>query len=410
MKTDIRLIRVRAAVLGLMCAAAMLLGAPGSAVAQFFGMWGGMEGMQSPAVSARKFRQYSEMLALTPDQKRAGEDLLAGYSTDYQAAVKRAEEIFQAMQEEAQQSADWNVYEEVMPGVMRKFKIKTDKLNHGFMDDLKSLLDDRQLQRFAAVERTHRRSINNSFGFESGQKIDLAELVSDMRLDSASAGALAGPVEQYEIELDRENVARAKLMDEMMEYWYEQSEKDKPANEMYQDEKFTKYMKDFGDSAKKAAELNDRYARQLQALLPQEKQKEFDQQVKAQKYPMVYKKSYAMRVLEAAEKLPDLEATQKEGIKGIKETYEREAGSSNDRWADTIGQLQGETGGDEGMMGGMWQVKENEKFTAARDARKQLDDRTIDQVKALLTEEQRKKLPSKKHRPEFDFDAPSQTK
>jgi hypothetical protein len=106
--------------------------------------------------------------------------------------------------------------------------------------------------------------------------------------------------------------------------------------------------------------------------------------------------------------MPDLDPTQKEGIKGIKETYERDAGASNDRWADTIAQIQSETGGGNDMYGGgMWQVQQNEKYTAAREARKQLDDKTVDGVKALLNEEQKKKLPSKKHRPEFDFDAPS---
>jgi hypothetical protein len=408
MKTESRWTGMRMLVLGLACLTAVLVGAPRTARAQF-GMMGGMEGMQNPAVTTRKLKQYSEVLGLSADQKKAAEDLLSGYDTEYRAATKRAEEIFQAMQEEAQESGDWQIYQEVMPGVMRKFKLKTDKLNHGFMDDLKSLLDDRQLQRFPAVERMHRRSTNNSVVWESADKIDLTEVVSEMRLDSAAAGTIAAPIEQYEMDLDKEIVARGKLMDEMMDYWYEQSEKDKGEEQFWQDPKFQKYMKDFGESGKRIAEVNDRYAKQVQALLPPDKQKDFDTQVKRLKYPMVYKKSYAMRVLETAEKLPDLDATQKEGIKGIKETYERDAASANDRWVDTIVQIQSEQGGaNDGMMGGMmYQVAQNDKFTAVRDARKKLDDKTVDAVKALLNEEQKKKLPSKKNRPEFDFDAPS---
>jgi hypothetical protein len=167
-------------------------------------------------------------------------------------------------------------------------------------------------------------------------------------------------------------------------------------------------MQDLGDAGKRLESINSKYIPQVRAALPEASQADFDLQIKIAKYPAIYRRSYASRIFDAVDKLPDLEPAQKEGLKNLKETYLRESAAANDRWASVLDDLKSAQGDEMAMMGGgMWMIQQDQKYIEVRDARKAVDDKAVDSVNALLTEAQRAKLPKKNYRPEWDFDRTS---
>ncbi len=407
--------RIRsAAIVATLAVASFGIGSESRAQFGMFGMEAEMGDFLKPAVSTRMLKQYGDMLGLSEDQKRAAEELLAAYQGDFRDSVDRLKEVYQAMQEESQDTGEWEVYQEVLPNAMVKYMRKADGLNKVLLDDLKAVLTPAQLEQFPVFERALRRKSTFKMGFEGTQKIDLSEMITNLRLDAGSWGSVGPSVGQYEQEMDTVIVAHNKMVREMMDAMLKAMESGKGA--MWENpemmETMQKMQKDFEDNAKKFGEINDKYIRQVEGLLPEDKKGEFQREVQITKYPMVYKRSQASRYIETAEKLADLDAGQKEGLKGLKEAYLRDAESANTKWASVIDEVRSSQSG-EGMGfggGGIWMLRQNEKYIEAQTARKTLDTKTMESVKALLNEEQKKKMPSASKRPEFDFDLPLGTK
>jgi len=373
------------------------------------GMGGEMREMLKPAVNSRQLKRYSDVLGLTPAQKQAADDLLAAYQGDFRDLVSRLEEVYQAVQDETSETGEWEMYQTVIPDAMIKFMKKSEKLNKGVLEDIKAVLSEQQAARFVVFERAVRRSGSFNAMFDGMQKVNLTELIDGLRLDPGAGTAIGGTVEQYETELDPILVRLDKTIKDFMEVMSQEMAAGRRPEE--DGEKMAAFMKDVMESGKQVATVNEKYVRLITPQLPEDAQKELDLAVKTAKYPQVYKRSQAMRIISAAEALTDLEASQREGIKGIKETYERDAATANGRWTTAIDDVMG-SGGDDpnSMMMMKWQLKENEKYKEAAAARKALDEKTVDSVRALLSEDQKAKLPSATKRPEFDMDAPLGTR
>lgn len=385
------------------CAAVLLLGAPRAVHAQM-GAMKAMTGMQTPSIGARQVKQYEEILGLSPEQRKAAEELLVGYETDFHAAVRRLEDITKAMQAEFTQSGDLKVYQEILPDVMKKFSKRVKKIEQGMLDDLKALLDDKQASRWALVERAHRRNTTISWGTLSGESVDLADIVAGLRLDSAGTAAVAPILEQYDADLDKALIARNTIMTEQMDSAWDRM--------MSPDfEKMKKDIKDLKDAGRPIVELNKRYVRQIEGVLPTENREQFNSEVRTHSYPTVYRKPYAMRVLEAAEKLADLDAGQRDSLKSLKESYLRDVTAANTSWAGAIDEQEADDSNPFAAWAGAFgQQEQPGKIKDAKEERKRIDEKTIESIKQLLNEAQRAKLPDQKSRPEFDYDAAPQAK
>jgi hypothetical protein len=401
-----RLNRLLAAALA---AVTMTVAVP-QASAQFglMSMGGEMGDLVKPSNNARLLKEYAAILSLSPDQKRAADELLFAYQSEFRDNVSRLEEIYQSVNEEIQETADYELYQTVLPGIMIKFMKRADALNKTFMDDLRMLLEPAQLERFPAVERLHRRAGSVKLGLEGLQRFDHVETVGHLGLDAATASNVAATLEQYSSDLDREIVARDKLFREVLE---EMAKILEDGKQLYEDPEFmTKWFKEMSESGERIQAVNTRYIAQVRGAIPEAAQQAFDVEVKLTKYPAIYRDTHASRVFAAAEKLPDLDATQREALKTLKESYVRESQTANDKWAGILDELKANQSTEEGMMGGgIWMIRQDPKYVEARDARKAIDDKAADSVAALLTEAQRATLPKKNDRPEWDFDrAPGQ--
>jgi hypothetical protein len=366
------------------------------------GAWRAMAGgMTTPNVNARQLKLYAKLLALSPDQTSAAEALLAGYETEYLAAIKRFQEIQQAANQEFMQSGDMQEVQGAVQDAIKKFNKRTAALETSLMSDLKAILEPAQAEKWPQVERMHRRLSTINWGSISGESVDIADLVEGLRLTPEQAAPIAPLLAQYELDLDRELKTRNALIEEQMKDWLEGGF----AN--FDLEKMKKQASDLREAGRKIYELNKRYAAQVQPLVPSDLQDEFAQKVKLSSHPVVYRQSHADRVLASALKLPDLDASQREALTILSDTHGREAAAINDRWAAAITDNELNPTDDNPFASMMPNRQLPPAIKDAKEARDALDQRTIDAVTALLTETQRAKLPEKKYRPDLDFDAPS---
>lgn len=364
------------------------------------GAWRAMAGgMTTPNVNGRQMKLYAKTLNLSPAQAEAANDLLSAYEIEYLAAIKRFQEIQQAINQEFMQTGEMEVIQSTMQDAMKKFGKKTTQLEKGLLDDIKTLLDQQQLDQWPALERLHRRSTTINWGSLSGESVDLNDLVEGMRLTPAQASAIAPTLAQYELDLDRELQARNAHIQQQIADSLENGF----AN--FDMDKLQKQAADLREAGRKILELNKRYAAQVQALIPEDKQAEFAEKVRLASHPAVYKKSYPIYLIEAALKLPDLETNQREGLQAIEETYRREAQAINERWAAAITEYELNPPDQNPWAAFMPNRELPEPLKNAKEARAELDKRNVDAVKALLTESQMAQMPERNYRPDLDFNA-----
>jgi Spy/CpxP family protein refolding chaperone len=378
--------------------ACALFFAAAPAHAQWFSPWQVMEDANTPGVGARQFKQYAELLNLSPDQRSAGEELFSAYEREYRGISKRMQEVNKSIQEEYDNDDEIDIWREVWPKVIKNFLKKTEKLDKGFMDDLRALLDAGQQSRWPQVERLHRRQTTLNHGTRPGEQIDLIDIVQGMRMDPAALQSVNPLLEQYAADLDRELVARDKFIDNSMDRFF-----DGWTN--WDQEKMKQLYSEMNKLSQKIVDVNHTYARQIQGVLPADLQEPFDLRVKQRMFPRVYRKTFAARVIETALALPDLDPGQREGVKGIRETFERESTAINDKWAAGLEEQEARRRENPSPWG--WGGDDDPKIVEARKQRKDLEKKTVDSISAILTAEQRKKLPDRKWKPEFDLDAPS---
>lgn len=362
-----------------------------------------MGGMTTPSMNGRQLRQYADLLGLSEAQRKAAEQLLSGYEAEYLAAVSRLTELQQSMQAEFTQTGDFSAMQDLMGDMMKKFRRRTDTVEKALIDDLKALLTPEQLERWPLVERAHRRKTTINWGSLSGESVDMAELVEGLRLEPGQQASLNETLEQYAVDLDRELIARNRVLDEQVASWLERV--------MNPDmEKIQAQQKTLRESSLKILELNKRYARQIEGLLPLEAQGAFREKVKLASFSQVYRKPHVLRAIEAAEKFEGLDGPTREAMKNVRDQYARDVATANDAWAAAI--VENEMIEEDGFqaMGRQFGGQLPENVKQAKETRDTIDKKAMESLKALLTEEQQKLLPDAKSRPEFDYDAATSVK
>lgn len=378
-------------------AASLLLVAP-SASAQFGrGPGGGMMGgnWDEPTISSKEIERYAKIAKLTPDQVDNAKGMLEGFNTEYNTVRAEMRKAFDSMREEARESGDNSIWRDAGK-MMQGFQKKVEKLETQYFDDVKLLLTEEQAAKWPAVERARRRekSVPRG-GLLSGEAVDLVKIVTtDLKLSEAEIGAVQPLLDEYETDLDRVLAERDKAYEEGMA---------QGAN-LFMTQQMDKIEELFGkarDAAAKVKDVNKRYARQVEAGLPEAKHAEFEKEVKKASFPRVYRPTYVSRSFETALGLQDLTSEQKEQITQIKSNYEQQMAPLQDKIAASIEstemsrsamQMMGMGPGGGGGGGG------NEGSAELREARREVEEGTFDKIKGVLNADQQAKLPERPQR------------
>lgn len=353
-------------------------------------------GMGQANVSRQSLETYGRILKLDDAQKEAAKILAEGYRGTLAEMEKDLEGRMRKLQEEAQDEG-WGIFQKEMPAIMKEFGERQQAAEAQFIDDIKMLLTPEQLDLFPKVEHHRRREMFLRMGTVSGAGVDVWGIQD--RLMNRSGDAVEIVTEENKAQvaevMDRYDTDMDRLLTEMERMYKETMRKYSDGTEnMFDMGKMEERLKPFNDLGIRIRDLNRDTARKLEPLLTEEGQKQFREQFNMRAYPRVYRKGVSQKLYDAAMKLPDLTAEQKEEIKQSKAQYEREAEPINESWARAIDEAESKGGGTFGLMMSGFGGESDPALADARKARRAADRAAQDRLMDLLTEDQKKQLPS----------------
>lgn len=357
-----------------------------------FGMMGGGQGAAMDPITKRSFDAFVKLLGLDADQKETAKALYDGHTEANRALQKDMMEKMSALGQKAREDGDFSVFQKEMPAISKEMTAKAEGLEKSFFDDLKAVCNEAQLAKWPAVERHHRRGKAMRFGLVSGSAVDLVSVMDRIKVSPNDADAVKDALDGWELEID-------KLLVE-----FERSAKDAQKDmmeggAMFDMNKVQDMMKKLSESAAQVRDVNRSYARRIEPALSDVDRATFVAEVQRRSFPRIYRASHPQQMLDAALGFADLTADQKEQLQAVKESYTRDAAAANEKWAKATEEKETQAGGSimvmmqgfQGMGG-----DPNDPVKVARDARRELDNKTKERIEGLLTAEQKAKLPKKK--------------
>lgn len=373
---------------------------------QVFGGDGPGGSAQEPPVNSKQVSRYADLLGFAADQKEAATALLEGMQTEWEAGSKKMRDEMEAIREEFQETRDTSIWTDRLPAMMRKQRESRTKMEQSFMGDFKSLLSDEQQGKWGIVERVYRRDTTIPRGRLSGESVDLVRLADELPLSEPAKSAAKSTLDQYEADIDRALVERNEIVDEAQKLVG-----DGPAaiERAMQDEEFMKLREKAREARLKVRETNQRYARQLASALPADEAAKFNEEFTRRSFPDVYRKSLTAESLSAAEGFEDLTPEQKQQINAMRESYAAEVERANKALMEATEKYEATSEGYASALGGMTfrmrgppgggeDESKSTPVDEARSAKREVEKKALDNLKGILSDGQRERLPKRRER------------
>jgi hypothetical protein len=363
----------------------------GTAVAQPGGGGGGrggngmMRAWLPDAISSRAFEEYVKALGLSDDQSVAAHALFDGYSTQARSASDKFRRKMEDIRQKAQDSGDWSVMGELRP-IGKQLRDDRKKMDEQFVSDVKELLSADQAAKWPEIEKSIRREQTLGRGFVPGERVDLVQVSRKLGGDVQTAEALKPMIALYVDELDAELVKRNQMSDAMADKMASGKDFD-PA---LMQEAMVK-GREFGIRIR---DINRKYARQMADSLPDADRVAFNDAVKRESYPDVFRATQSIKAMDAASGFKDLQPEQKEKLAALKTSFERDLAAINEKSIAAIEEATknfdparpwGGGGGGGGRGGPMGEL---------RRERRDFDRTAVESLKKILTTEQIERLPA----------------
>jgi hypothetical protein len=338
--------------------------------------------MRGDPLRVRDVERAAELVGMTEDQKAAAKTLLEGY--EQQLRSMREEQ--QAQREEAMEamrdSGDTSGFQ-AMRDQQTKQREKQSQLETQLLGDVKALLKPEQAEKWTGVEASIRRDQRLRRGLMSGERLNVRDIIHDMKLEGDAASAAEGILQQYDVEIDRQLVARDQLMDQPMDF---RGFQDPDAMETMQ-----KRMTERREASVKVRDVNKRFATQVEGVLPDGQREAFKARVQEGTYPEIFRRTSGSEAIAKAMAMPDLSPEQMEQVVKIEEDYKAKIGSWQPKAVKAWDEMETQMTPDRMMGGGARDAMR--PLGDLRGERRELDRTTLDALKKVLTEDQAKELP-----------------
>jgi hypothetical protein len=217
----------------------------------------------------------------------------------------------------------------------------------------------------------------------SGERLNVRDIIHDMKLEGDAASAAEGILQQYDVEIDRQLVARDQLMDQPMDF---RGFQDPDAMETMQ-----KRMTERREASVKVRDVNKRFATQVEGVLPDGLRETFKARVQEGTYPEIFRRTSGSEAIAKAMAMPDLSPEQMEQVVKIEEDYKAKLGSWQPKAVKAWDEMETQMTPDRMMGGGARDAMR--PLGDLRGERRELDRTTLDALKKVLTEDQAKELP-----------------
>lgn len=345
-----------------------------------------------PAAESR-IERYAKALRLDAAQTEAAKALYDAH----QKALADNSKTFRDQLRDAQEDmsvGDRSGFEGKVQTLMQRQGEATKAMTDQFLSDLKALLRPDQEANWARFERLRRREqvlgglvrVGGPGGGVGGANVDLTTLVKRLGVPAAARAGVDEALEAYEVDIDRPLQERERN--------FEEDRRQMGAVQRFTPESFQRKLDRDRAVDLKVREVNDRYARQIAALLPEELGRKLEEEYRQRSYRSIYRPTAAGKSLAAAQKLGSLTPQQREGLKSLVDQYRRDAKAAADRLAAATRKAEdeGRNAGGGMMVFGPGGMNANEKVdpavAQARADRRDVDSKAKDALDKLLTPEQ----------------------
>lgn len=361
--------------IGCACVASALAVAQ-PAFGQFGG--GGFGGAEGPQVNREQLEDYADILGMDTDQREIAQMMLEEYIDGVQTEVDKVREAMQNARQEYEETRDGSAFQAARE-LGRESQERIETLETQFMGDLQMMLTAEQAEAWPKVEMAHRRATTLPRGLMSGERVNLYDIVDTLELEGEPASEARSVLDDYGLALDRALIARNDTFEKGLQ--------------MFRDRDFEALQSHFEkarDASVKVRDTHRTFARRLEAVVPEAKLPAMEAAVQRASFPTVYRSNRADRALEAVRGMEGLSDDQRSQIEAIELSTNRRMVQVNRKLADTIESNEVNMNLRDMMRGGRRGNEDGtrELFAEKRDA----IDKTIEQLKAVLTEEQAAKL------------------
>jgi hypothetical protein len=273
------------------------------------GRMGGMfspEQLFEPDITDAELEEISALLRLSEDQADAVLGLFAMYQEEFALAAEgmRAEldqareDMREQMREQMRDGDGRDRGVRGNPSMMmemaerlRTWESHKQNMEKAFLDEVKLLLDEGQLDRWPSLERSRRRDHLLPQGRLSGEQLDLIAMVREMRLSQEVTAELIGTLGAYERELDAALVRRDEVA----------AETEMRAMELLMQEEIEQALALYAEATevrRAVQEVNRRHTQAIRSRLPDDLAATFERKVMEQSHPRVFRPSPIDRSIE----------------------------------------------------------------------------------------------------------------
>jgi hypothetical protein len=360
-----------------------------------FGGFGGRFG--NAGITDADLKSYAAILNLDKSQMEAAKLLLEAHQQELDAQQDAARDKMDTARREAREAQDPAAFGK-MAAQMQTFRAERQKLEDRFLSDLKETLTPEQAAKWPIVEQTRRREKTMPRGLIAGERVDVIKQVERLKLDDKTKSELKPMLEQYAQELDKELITRNTLADAAQA----------GAGEAFANmdaAKITKTWEDARAASMRVRDVNRKYARQIEPLLPEDQREAFVEAARRESYPTVYRPTLASRSFDRVSRIGDLSTEQKDTLKTLRENFDRELSALQKQMeaahdqreasikpSEVIATMSRGGGGGGGGGRGLAGLMDTEQMRDLRDKRQTLERSTVEKVRAMLTPEQREKI------------------
>jgi hypothetical protein len=310
---------------------------------------------------------------------------------DYQ---QRMRELRERMQDLSPGPRPPGADDEMAAEIDRELEVWQEKktgLKNGFFAGVQAVLRDEQRALWPAFERRLRREKTIAYGQLSGESIDLFRVLRGLDLPAEAEQAIASTLEAYDLRLDAALRARNGHSEESQQAL---SDALRAGN---QDGAMAIVDRQIALS-QVVRDVNLEFAPAIAAGLPEEWGGRFTGEVNRTAFGRVYRSDRVQRMFEAALQLEDLDEQIRESIEQLQQACLSELAARNEQLRQTIiahepAEIRGRYERRVPQEGGPRTTGREDPIQAAYDARREVEDQYIAQLRELLTEEQFRELP-----------------
>ena len=371
--------------------ASVALGATLTLTAPASGQFGTSRGFQrEPSYTSRDIQLAVDALKLDETQKLIVETLFQ----DYQGASRDSQARFsQRITDMRDELVGMNQAEllQVVFGALGKWQQHNEQLSEQFIQDVQRLLSEDQQELWPSFEHKMYRRKYLKNGKLSGERLDLFVVMNELDLAETEIQEIQPLLDAYEVELDaalhrREKQSKSSQADAIAAIRNNNSN----VGVVLADRQIQLHSV--------VRDVNERYVQSIAAALPQEQRAAFLDKVHLRSFARVYRSTLTQRTFKAAKELQDLTEELLIAIGQLESQYLTELAAFNEKLVQLIKDKEPQ---DIVYKAKVQQAKltgqsverpadqVREKFTTRRE----LGQRYIDQLKAMLTPEQIASLP-----------------